>query len=100
MLNYIMILLIMIQYLLILSNLNENVSPRSFPTNGEPLPGIPWFNEIAWGNNDEKIFYNLGVNISQLNIILPDFFIVLLINCYLRYLAFTYHSAEDIDQDQ
>ncbi|CAG9323173.1 unnamed protein product [Blepharisma stoltei] len=69
-------IMVILQYSLILSNINGKNSPQKSPAR-DPFEN-PWYARIDWPTKDDAYFLSLGTEISQLHSLLYDEIILLL----------------------
>ncbi|CAG9313414.1 unnamed protein product [Blepharisma stoltei] len=82
-------IMVLVQYILILSNINKKNSPQTPPSIVQF--DEPWYLKQDWITMDDPFFLNLGSDISQLHSILLDQICILL--CMLHFiLLVTYKS--------
>ena len=93
---YILIGMTWLQYLLILSNINEKVT--CVPSvEAKPYP-IPWYPLIPTHNQDQLDFMNLGNHSYQLKYLFGDMGVCLLFYVYFKYLANKEHELKVISE--
>ncbi|CAG9318174.1 PIEZO2_4 [Blepharisma stoltei] len=97
-LNYLLLTMTLVQYALLVGNLQNKNSPTSLPADS-PI-NVPWYLHKTWENDDVPVFFGLGTSIGQLHSIIWDLLTLLFLYIYYTFLSAKENELEMLGDEE